>query len=349
MYYIVYFFSQLLLPLCFGLGILMDRPFQLVSESVVLLFLTALTVFLTVKLYRGESSMWFLAGPLVSLINGLSLLLFPGGWSGILAAMAAIICGWVLFFRSSGRIAKTICQVLYVLLTICFALLLPLFLFAAVMGHTTVHQKIHSPNGSYTARLIEVDAGATGGDTLVKVRDNDETISLVFGSFAREFTLYSGDWGEHQDMELSWRDENTLLINGVPYQADAAALGSRRSVLDVLEISMPKVRVVYHSDTHGGFHGDGTTVLILSGQAHIPESRFWHDLPMGKNVRDTLEANLPEGLPPVAEGQWFCLDRHSKAVDPADPAMLFGHGSYNFTVALYDSDNQLLYYIKLDT
>ena len=349
MNYFLYYVSQLVLPLCFGLGLYIDRPFQPVSEPVVLILLTAFTVYLTVRLHREKTSRWAIAAPLASIGNGLCLLLFTQWWGRILAAAGTVICGWVLFFRAPDRITRTLCQILYVLLTICFSLLLPIFLFAAVMGHSTVHQELSSPGEGYTARLVEVNSGATGGDTLVKVRDNSQTVSLIFGSFVKEFVIYSDDWGAHQDMTLSWQDENTLRINGQAYQVDAAALGNSRNAMDALGISMPGARVVYHTDDHGGFHGDGTTVLILSGEAVIPESPFWHDLPVDNNVRKALEAHLPEGLPPVTGGQWFCLDRHSRAGDPADPAALFSHGSYNYTAALYDRENRVLYYVKLDT
>lgn len=349
MYYAFFFLSQLVLPLCFGIGLYIDRPFQLASEPVVLILLTALTVFLTVKLHRGKDSFLAIPVPFFAMVNGISMLLFLDWWGSIPIAVVLAVCGWVIFFRSPGKVMKVVCQVLYVLMTILFILLLPIFLFAAFMGYTTIHQELVSPGEGYTAQLVESDQGALGGYTMVKVRDNAFTIPLGFGSFSREFTVYSGDWGEHQDMVLSWQDENTLLINGEPYAVDAAALESRRNALDGLGSSMPKGRVVYHSDDHGGFHGDGTTILVLSGEASIPDSRFWHDLPMAENVRAALEAYLPDGLPPVTEGRWFCLDRHSKAADPADPSVIFSHGSLNFTVALYDAENQMLYYIKVDT
>lgn len=349
MFYVLFFLLQLLLPVCFVLGALIDRTFVLVSEPVILLLLTTFTVFLTGKLYRGKDSRWAMAAPLFSLVNGIFVLFFIDWWGSLLAAVAAVVCGWVIFFKAPDRITRTLYQILYVLLTICFALLLPIFLFATAMGQTTVVRELDSPGGRYCAQLIDVDAGATGGDTLVKLRDNDKTLPIGIGSFLREYTVYSGEWGEFQDMELSWQDEDTLLINGSPYEVDTVALSGSRNALDALGISVSHARILQYSDTHGGFHGDGTTLLVLSGDACIPDSRFWHDLPMTKNVRDALESFGPEGMPEIKNGQWFFLDRHSKTTDPTDSSMLFGRGSWNFTLAVYDSDAEVLYYLKVDT
>ena len=228
MEYLLYFLSQLVLPFCFGVGVLVGQDFELVSEPVVLAVLTSAAVALTVRLRRGKESRWALAAPLFGLVNGVVMLIFLDWWGGILAAVAAVVCGWVIFFKSPEKLSQTLFQILYVLLTLGFCLLLPLFLFAQIVGSTTIHQEVTSPDGRYTARLVEFDGGATGGDSQISVRDNKMTLSVGFGRFVKEFTAYSGDWWEYEAMELTWQDENTLLINRVPYQVDAAALAGSR-------------------------------------------------------------------------------------------------------------------------
>lgn len=211
---------QLLLPVCVGLGWLTERSFRLVSEPVCFLLLAAVSIFLTVKLYGEDHSRTAIPALFFSIVNGITVLLFTEWWGAGLAAVTVIVCGWVVFDRAPGGIGKTLCHILCVLLTMTLLLLVPLWLFAAAMGRTTVVQELDSPGGSYTARLLDVDAGATGGDTLVKIRDNEKTVNILIGSFVRENTLYRSDWGEFRDMELRWEDENTLLINGRAYETE---------------------------------------------------------------------------------------------------------------------------------
>lgn len=348
MFYVLFFLLQLLLPLCFGVGVVIDRAFVLVSEPLVLLVLTGATVALTVKLYRGKDSRWAFFAPLVSLVNGITMLVFLDWWGAIFGAVAVVVCGWVLYQRMTGVFWRALCYFLSVLLTFAAGLCLLLFSAITLISTTDVMRQLDSPENSRTARIEVQNAGAIADNTRVIVRDNAQSFSLGFGSFVEEFTVYSGSWGEHEGMTLVWQDEDTLLINGVPYTVDAPALAGRRNALDALDISMSRARVIEYSDTHGGFHGDGTTVLVLSGEAYIPESRFWHDLPMTEEARKAL-AHFGLAVPEMENGQWFFLDRHYESTDPADVSALFDRHSYNFTMAVYDGDAGVLYYWKVDT
>ena len=51
----------------------------------------------------------------------------------------------------------------------------------------------------------------------------------------------------------------------------------------------------------------------------------------------------------LTDGWYYFLDRHSEAEDPEDDSGLFGRGSYNFTLAIYDKESGVLYCYELDT
>lgn len=111
------------------------------------------------------------------------------------------------------------------------------------------------------------------------------------------------------------------------------------------------------TDTHGGFHGDGSAVLHIAVPGlKQPDDPHWHDLPMTLNVHaalygsDTLGPLFPEGsVPEVENGFWFFRDRHTQAANTADDTDLHSRSSWNFTVAVYDADTGTLYYLELDT
>ena len=65
-----------------------------------------------------------------------------------------------------------------------------------------------------------------------------------------------------------------------------------------------------------------------------------HDL---KIQLDNGEASL---MPDVENGYYIVIDRHSQKNENDD---ILGRASYNFTIAIYDTDANILYYCEFDT
>lgn len=88
------------------------------------------------------------------------------------------------------------------------------------IGQNTVVESVESPNGVYYAEVINSDQGALGGDTLVDVYENKGINALVFKISKKPQRVYSGDWGEFENMEIYWKDDNCLVINSVEYEVE---------------------------------------------------------------------------------------------------------------------------------
>lgn len=130
------------------------------------------------------------------------------------------------------------------------------------------------------------------------------------------------------------------------------------------------------SDNHGGFHGDGEllyTAYYNAGPAAELEEKLevlagketsgWRKLPMTEVLRAaaygieeetrrvgpyvTLDGQ--QALPEVAEGYYYFRDRHSQAEDERDDSQLLVRNSQNFTLAVYDAENKVLYYYEGDS
>lgn len=132
-------------------------------------------------------------------------------------------------------------------------------------------------------------------------------------------------------------------------------------------ISVHKGSIEEYIDTHGGFHGDGETfakIVFTNNDAanKIQNSENWKALPLSEDMEMLLhgiEGNGPyisveEGgkefnVPQIENGYYYFYNRHSKTEDPYDESKVFGHGSFNFTACVYDTDENVLYYVKLDT
>ena len=125
--------------------------------------------------------------------------------------------------------------------------------------------------------------------------------------------------------------------------------------------------VVDEADTHGGFHGDGSYYLILDCSenkekaAEILDGGDWKELPLSENLqlimyggeRDgiTYGFNLAEDakIPEIENGYYYFYNRHSNVSNKSDDSELFDTMSFNFSIGMYDSDTDMMYYFEFDT
>lgn len=127
-------------------------------------------------------------------------------------------------------------------------------------------------------------------------------------------------------------------------------------------------KIEFSKDTHGGFHGDGTTFVVLEFsddefENTLKELQIWSPLPLSENIITLIygaktdhSLNGPyigeDGaalFPKIENGYYFYYDRQSDSKDSADDADVLTRSSFNFTIAVYDSDTNKLYFGKLDT
>ncbi len=88
------------------------------------------------------------------------------------------------------------------------------------IGQNTVVKTVESPNGKYYAQVIDSDQGALGGDTLVDVYEKSKINAILFKIEKKPQRVYFGDWGEFENMQIHWKDDNCLVINFVEYEIE---------------------------------------------------------------------------------------------------------------------------------
>ena len=107
-----------------------------------------------------------------------------------------------------------------------FAMIVTIILLVAVLGSaflnivfrnfglTEIVRSVPSPDGIYTANVINIDQGALGGDSVVRVQrvrlfgiPLDDVVCL-------DRRVWLGDWGTTHLIGLYWMDDNTLMIEG---------------------------------------------------------------------------------------------------------------------------------------
>lgn len=133
----------------------------------------------------------------------------------------------------------------------------------------------------------------------------------------------------------------------------------------VLGADVSSAKVISEGDNHGGFHGDGERYITFEFEDDtfedtIKEDNTWHALPVKDDTVTALLYGLetPEmtygpylehEMPKVEKGYYFFYDRHSESSDPFDSSEVLNRSSLNFTVAVYDTETDKLYYAEMDT
>ena len=135
----------------------------------------------------------------------------------IIGALVCSICSCYLTVKHGNSLALRIETL--ILFSIIIAIILFFSYVAYIFGNfglNTAVQKVESPSGNYYAEVIDSDQGALGGATFVEVYDN-RGIELFFLKIRkRPKRVYTGYWGEFENMDIYWKDDTCLVINSVP-------------------------------------------------------------------------------------------------------------------------------------
>lgn len=123
--------------------------------------------------------------------------------------------------------------------------------------------------------------------------------------------------------------------------------------------------VLEENNTHGGFHGDGSYYLILDCSQNANKARSivesWTELPLSENLDLIMYGGEKDGInygynfaerahwPTIKNGVYKFVDRHSESKNSSDDSDILDRSSFNFSVAVYDFDSDILYYFEMDT
>ncbi|MBE6812319.1 MAG: hypothetical protein E7523_05505 [Ruminococcaceae bacterium] len=155
---------------------------------------------------------------LVSIVNAALLIFTCNTPTVIIGTLFSAICCCLLPAVHAKRLAVRITA-----LVLSVLMLLPccycgfIFLIFGNIGQNTVVQSAVSPDGTLCAEVIDSDQGALGGNTLVQVRETYSFDAGIFEISKKAQRVYMGEWGEFKDMEIEWKYDNCLSVNGHEY------------------------------------------------------------------------------------------------------------------------------------
>lgn len=160
----------------------------------------------------------------------------------ILSGIITIVSMLRLFFRYRFCIPlKIVCGTISAILIGIWLLVACLMACVAVVGifesffgefgKSSVVKEVLSPDQNYVAEVVDDDQGALGGNTYVTVRwsgqqKQKKEIPVLVGKLvpgtlgANGKTVYEGSWGEFETMDIKWKNNHILLIDGKEYIVD---------------------------------------------------------------------------------------------------------------------------------
>ena len=129
-----------------------------------------------------------------------------------------------------------------------------------------------------------------------------------------------------------------------------------------IEISNRNCKVIEDVDTHGGFLGDGEyfAKIKCKNLSKKDLSKNWKILPMPRSITDVLSVPFCDergcktfyeryNIKTDTKGYYYFYDRYSNYEDRYNDHNLNTRSSYNFDIAIYDIEENIIYYYKLDT
>ena len=131
------------------------------------------------------------------------------------------------------------------------------------------------------------------------------------------------------------------------------------TILKRMEINDSKCKIEKDIDNHKGFLGDGDYFAKINC-SKINLSKNWKKLPLSDSLNQIVQMEQCDAdgckniykkfsIPNIKNGYYYFLDRHNESKNKHDDTDLNNRSSWNFTLAILDSDTNTIYYYELDT
>ena len=200
-----------------------------------------------------------------------------------IGAVLSVGCGCYLAIRHGKPVPLKL-----VFFSLAMPLALPIgfltlmgFLFGDI-GHNTVVKTLPSPSGTYYAQVVDNDQGAMGGRTDVVVYEKFVLNLLLFQVEKKPQTVYTGHWGEFETMQIHWRSDSCLVIDGREYPV---SLAGNRGYYDL------------------GLETNLNTSLPMGGTV-----LYQLFAPMGKDAKEYAVIQFPKASPIADHFPWMPMD-----------------------------------------
>ena len=119
-------------------------------------------------------------------------------------------------------------------------------------------------------------------------------------------------------------------------------------------VAVPECGGVTVIDTRGGFHGDGELIYTFyldedggrQFESKVKSAVGWRSLPMSETLDELVYEHFNGKIPRAEKGYYFFYDEQHKTYGDGEVLNAF---SYDFTVGMFDTETQTVYYYEQHT
>lgn len=132
------------------------------------------------------------------------------------------------------------------------------------------------------------------------------------------------------------------------------------------KVENENIKLITKKERKSSFNGDGEDFYAYEIKnsnkiiKQIKEKKDWKKLPLSENISNIVYGNNgyspfiidKEGnklIPYIKNGYYYFYNTSEDAKDKTADTYLKNSYSYNFIIAIFDTDTNMLYYAKLDT
>ena len=131
----------------------------------------------------------------------------------------------------------------------------------------------------------------------------------------------------------------------------------KQYISKIMNLNLDNCRVEAYKDNHSGFLGDGQYFAKVKCSSTPEKVLDWNKMPLSKEIQKATDLAFCTGngchtmyelydIPKIKDGYYYFYDRQNKTEDDSD---LNIRSSYNFSLGIYDINNNTLYIYELDT
>ena len=197
------------------------------------------------------------------------------------------------------------------------------------------------------------------------------TLTRITHQVLRAFDLniFGNEKGE-KPMKMFWVIMLSLFLGASGNQQLTNSVEMAR-ISKTLDLALAQGNLIENVDTHSGSHGDGDSLQTWtfaddSLSKQIQADSAWKPFPLTKNLEAllygvTYDEGLSvtvvgpyvsfseEQLPRVEHGYYYFVDRQAESEQQNSDEQILERVSYNFSIAIYDTDTDTLYYVEADS
>lgn len=142
-------------------------------------------------------------------------------------------------------------------------------------------------------------------------------------------------------------------------------LSTKEYINKKINLDITGCDIKINNDERMGFNGDGICYVkascIKDSKNMVKSISNWNKLPLSKNLelimyggkKDNVEYDYDlakeQNIPKIKNGYYLFIDRHKNSTNSNSDKDLFNRTSFNFTLAMYDIDSNILYFYEFDT